>query len=118
MPNFTTDYSPFSVRIRPGKRQEESSGKKSNKILSLKNPSILGLSSNNNSANSTTSSETDYSSSEDMSSSMASMNASLHSMSAVQNRNLAFTRIFGTMKDTYGVEVRPPRKSDVMLYKR
>jgi len=45
MPNFATDESPFAVRIRPGKRQEENVGKKVTKILSLKNPSIMGLSS-------------------------------------------------------------------------
>jgi hypothetical protein len=45
MPNFTSIYSPFVVRVRPGKQQEENTGKKANKILSLKNPSIMGLSS-------------------------------------------------------------------------
>ena len=45
MPNFTTDYSPFTIRIRPGKRQEEINSKKAaSKIISLKNPSIVGVS--------------------------------------------------------------------------
>jgi len=39
MPNFTTDFSPFTVRIRPGKRREELSSKKA---LALRNPSLTG----------------------------------------------------------------------------
>ncbi|ODM99498.1 Polyphosphoinositide phosphatase [Orchesella cincta] len=118
MPNFTTDFSPFVVRIRPGKRQEENIGKKAAaKAISHKNPSIMGLSSTG-STNSTSGSDTDYSSSEEMSTSMASSSASFF---ASGNRTLpgeiSFSKFFGTMKDSYGVELRSPRKSDVMLYK-
>lgn len=52
MPNFTIDFSPFAARIRPGKRQEENISKKA-KIPSLKNPSIMGVSSAGSSNNST-----------------------------------------------------------------
>jgi len=120
MPNFTTDFSPFAVRIRPGKRHEESSGKKSSKML-LKNPSIMMGISSASSAGSTnsTSSESDYSSSEEMNSSVASshVNYNFHHVPP-QSRNLAFSQLFGTMKDAYGVDIKAPRKSDVMLYKR
>ena len=49
MPNFTTDFSPFAVRIRPGRRREETSSKGG----TMKNPSLTGQSS----TSSTTSSD-------------------------------------------------------------
>merc|ERR1719309_1436351 len=52
MPNFTTDFSPFSARVRLGKKREEMSSSKTN--LSMKNPSVAG-----NSTSSTTSTEDD-----------------------------------------------------------
>jgi hypothetical protein len=148
MPNFTSIYSPFVVRVRPGKRQEENTGKKANKILSLKNPSIMGLSSASSSTNSTRSvnnreklnenvlycfcyqkiiyllfinfsSESEYSSSEELSSSMASSNLGpMGSRSQNQQGEFSFSKLFPTMKDSYGVEIKSPRKSDILLYKR
>merc|ERR1712106_577171 len=52
MPNFTTDFSPFSARVRLGKKREEMSSSKTN--LAAKNPSVAG-----NSTSSTTSAEED-----------------------------------------------------------
>ena len=40
MPNFTTDFSPFSARTRLGKKREEMSTSKTN--LATKNPSVAG----------------------------------------------------------------------------
>ena len=55
MPNSTVDYSPFAVRVRPGKRQEESSStSKKSKAVSFKNPSIMGLTSSMSSTTSST----------------------------------------------------------------
>lgn len=48
MPHFTTNVSPFAVRVRPGRRREET-GKKS---LSMKNPSMTGQSSTSSTASS------------------------------------------------------------------
>lgn len=132
MPNFTTEFSPFVVRIRPGKRQEENIRKKSSSsknATASKNPSIMGLSSTG-SANSTSGSDTDYSSSEEMSSSMASSSASGFVGGMRQSGGgggtggvgngtaLSFANMFTGMKHTYGVDIKSPRKSDVMLYKR
>ena len=50
MPNFTTDFSPFTVRIRPGKRREELSSKKA---LALRNPSLTGHCSTSSTASGT-----------------------------------------------------------------
>jgi hypothetical protein len=41
MPHFTTNFSPFTVRIRPGRRREETSSKGG----TMKNPSLTGQSS-------------------------------------------------------------------------
>lgn len=41
MPHFTTSFSPFVVRVRPGRRREEAGGKN----LNIKNPSMTGQSS-------------------------------------------------------------------------
>jgi hypothetical protein len=38
MPHFTTNFSPFVVRVRPGRRREETI----NKNGSMKNPSLTG----------------------------------------------------------------------------
>lgn len=51
MPNSTTNVSPFEVRIRPGRRWEETGAK-----TSMKNPSLTGQSS----TSSTTSSGSRY----------------------------------------------------------
>ena len=55
MPHFTTDESPFSVRRRPGKRQEELSRSQS-ASPAIKNPGMTGQAS----TSSTTSSGTRY----------------------------------------------------------
>ncbi|XP_044255636.1 polyphosphoinositide phosphatase isoform X2 [Tribolium madens] len=48
MPNCTTDYSPFIIRIRPVRRREENL----NKGLAMKNPSVTGQSSTSSAASS------------------------------------------------------------------
>jgi len=120
MPNCTVDFSPFSVRIRLGKRQEENIGKKSNKGASFKNPSILGLSYVSSSTSTTSSDTDDYSSSEEMTSSLTSSNftESIPSEENKQSQDLCFANMFSTMKESYGVELKSPRKSDILLYKR
>lgn len=47
MPNATTNYSPFTLRIRPGKRREQTSNKSQ-----MKNPSLTGQSSTSSTASS------------------------------------------------------------------
>lgn len=48
MPHFTTNFSPFTVRIRPGRRREETSLKG----RTMKNPSLTGQSSTSSTASS------------------------------------------------------------------
>ena len=49
MPNFTTNYSPFTLRVRPLRRREETSSKGN----AMKNPSVTGQSSTSSAASST-----------------------------------------------------------------
>lgn len=48
MPNFTINYSPFTIRVRPGRRREESAVKGG----IMKNPSLTGQSSTSSTASS------------------------------------------------------------------
>ena len=48
MPHFTTNFSPFAVRVRPGRRREETG----NKNVNMKNPSLTGQSSTSSTASS------------------------------------------------------------------
>lgn len=51
MPNFTTNYSPFTLRIRPVRRREENASKSN--ATAMKNPSVTGQSSMSSTASST-----------------------------------------------------------------
>lgn len=51
MPNFTTNYSPFAIRVRPVRRREENSHK--GNTITMKNPSVSGQSSSCSTASST-----------------------------------------------------------------
>lgn len=51
MPNFTTNYSPFTLRVRPVRRREENSNKGNG--ITMKNPSLTGQSSTSSAASST-----------------------------------------------------------------
>lgn len=51
MPNFTTNYSPFTLRVRPVRRREENSSR-GNSTVTMKNPSVTGQSSSCSTASS------------------------------------------------------------------
>ena len=57
------------------------------------------------------------SSSEEMNTSMASSNYG-GSPGSGKNPILVFSKFFPTMKESYGVELKAPRKSDISLYKK
>lgn len=50
MPNFTTNYSPFTLRLRPVRRRDDNSSRGYN--ASMKNPSVTGQSSSFSTASS------------------------------------------------------------------
>ncbi|XP_063990283.1 polyphosphoinositide phosphatase [Diachasmimorpha longicaudata] len=110
MPHFTTNFSPFAVRIRPGRRREETSSKNAN----IKNPSMTGQSSTSSNASSASSSVDTSSDDED------SRHGSDNQFIPLKDPNemMSFESLFLSMREVYGVEPQIPRRSDLILYKR
>jgi len=112
MPNFTTDFSPFSVRVRLGKKREEMSSSKTN--LSMKNPSVAG-----NSTSSTTSTEDDSDNSGSESSDTdPSQSEQLSLVGESKSSLVSFESLFPSMKTVYGVQPVKPSPGDMQLYRR
>ncbi|XP_050449979.1 polyphosphoinositide phosphatase isoform X4 [Cataglyphis hispanica] len=110
MPHFTTCYSPFAVRVRPGRRREEAG----NKNLNMKNPSMTGQSSTSSTTSSASSSE-DSSSDEDES---HQMDDSQLIISKDSLDLISFESLFPSMKEVYGTQPDYPKRNDILLYKR
>ncbi|KYN11709.1 Polyphosphoinositide phosphatase [Trachymyrmex cornetzi] len=111
MPHFTTCYSPFAVRVRPGRRREEAGSKN----LNMKNPSMTGQSSTSSTTSSASSSE-DSSSDEDES--HQQMDDSQLITSKDSSELMSFESLFPSMKEVYGIEPEYPKRNDIILYKR
>ena len=112
MPNFTTDFSPFSPRVRLGKKREEMISSKTN--LATKNPSVAGTS-----TSSTTSTEEDSDESENMSDDEDDVQ--LGAFSPEQPRPecpvsgvVSFSSL---LPSSNLVTVPPPSASDLQLYR-
>ncbi|OAD55220.1 Polyphosphoinositide phosphatase [Eufriesea mexicana] len=111
MPHFTTSYSPFAVRVRPGRRREETG----NKNLNMKNPSMTGQSSTSSTTSSASSSD-DSSSDEDEN--HQHINDSQFINLKESSEFTSFESLFPSMKEVYGVQPKYPERNDVILYKR
>lgn len=111
MPHFTTCYSPFAVRVRPGRRREEAGSKN----LNMKNPSMTGQSSTSSTTSSASSSE-DSSSDEDES--HQQMDDSQLITSKDSSELISFESLFPSMREVYGTEPEYPKRNDIILYKR
>ncbi|EFN85512.1 SAC domain-containing protein 3 [Harpegnathos saltator] len=111
MPHFTTCYSPFAVRVRPGRRREEAGSKN----LNMKNPSMTGQSSTSSTTSSASSSE-DSSSDEDES--HQQMDDSQLIASKDSSELMSFESLFPSMKEVYGTQPEYPKRNDIILYKR
>lgn len=112
MPNFTTDFSPFAVRIRPGRRREETSSKGG----TMKNPSLTGQSSTSSTTSSDSSSpETDDSGEEDNG---HNTDSQLTPSKDSSSRIITFETLFPSMRQVYGVEIKHPKESDIRMYTR
>nr|CAD7430340.1 unnamed protein product [Timema monikensis] len=110
MPHFTTSYSPFAVRVRPGRRREETSSKGSS---ISKNPSLTGQSS----TSSTTSSASE-SSSEESEEELDNSDSQISPSKDSTSDNVTFEALFPSMRRVYGTEVKNPSKQDIAIYKR
>ncbi|XP_063228139.1 polyphosphoinositide phosphatase isoform X3 [Bacillus rossius redtenbacheri] len=108
MPHFTTNYSPFTMRVRPGRRREETATKGG----AMKNPSMTGQSSTSSTTSSASESDSDDSDEPENSDSqqLPSKDSSSDAVS--------FESLFPSMRQVYGMEVGPPSRQDVSLYKR
>ncbi|XP_012222338.1 polyphosphoinositide phosphatase isoform X2 [Linepithema humile] len=111
MPQSTTCYSPFAVRVRPGRRREETGSKN----LNMKNPSMTGQSSTSSTTSSASSSE-DSSSDEDES--HQQMDDSQLITSKDSSELVSFETLFPSMKEVYGTQPEYPKRNDIILYKR
>ncbi|XP_067120372.1 polyphosphoinositide phosphatase [Centruroides vittatus] len=109
MPNFATDYSPFSVRVRPGKRRESMGTDKP------PNPSVTGISSSASASSGTSETESGESSDEDYHFIRDNENSSSSDSSA---KLTSFQSLFPTMKETYGTEICKPSDPNMNLYKQ
>jgi hypothetical protein len=112
MPNFTTDFSPFAVRIRPGRRREETSSKGG----TMKNPSLTGQSSTSSTTSSdSSSSEADDTGEEDNG---HNTDSQLTPSKDSSSRIITFVSLFPSMRQVYGVEIKHPKESDIRMYTR
>ncbi|XP_046416472.1 polyphosphoinositide phosphatase isoform X2 [Neodiprion fabricii] len=111
MPNFTTNFSPFAVRVRPGRRREETGNKNAN----MKNPSMTGQSSTSSTASSASSS---LDSSSDDDESHQNANDSQLTASKDSSDLVSFESLFPTMREVYGTQPESPKRADILLYKR
>ncbi|VVC42223.1 Hypothetical protein CINCED_3A001710 [Cinara cedri] len=104
MPNCVTDFSPFAMRIRPGKKREEISGK-------TRNPSMTGHSSTNsiNSSSSSCSGESD----DDI-----SFSKRIESMSITSKENSINFDHIQTEQNYYGINMAVTKSADIAIYKK
>ncbi|EFA02109.1 polyphosphoinositide phosphatase [Tribolium castaneum] len=110
MPNCTTDYSPFIIRIRPVRRREENS----NKGFAMKNPSVTGQSSTSSAASSSSS---DVDSCDDEDSTYTNESQGTTSKESTPEP-ITFKALFPSMKEIYGTQLQTPKKTDVGMYKK
>ncbi|XP_034950859.1 polyphosphoinositide phosphatase isoform X2 [Chelonus insularis] len=109
MPHFTTNVSPFAVRVRQGRRREETSNKRAN----MKNPSMTGQSSTSSTASSASSSVETSSDDDD-----SHQQTDSHIFSRDTSELISFENLFPSMKEVYGTEPENPKRSDLVLYKK
>ncbi|KFM61067.1 Polyphosphoinositide phosphatase, partial [Stegodyphus mimosarum] len=108
MPSFTSDYSPFSVRVRPG-RKRESIGEKP------PNPSVTGISSTASASSGASDTDSGDSSSED---NFVYLDSEESTYSLALTRGITFENIFSNMKQIYGSDLQLPSEKDTKLYQK
>ncbi|XP_012265419.2 polyphosphoinositide phosphatase isoform X1 [Athalia rosae] len=111
MPHSTTDFSPFAVRVRPGRRREGAGNKHAN----MMNPSMTGQSSTSSAASSASSS---MDSSSDDDESHLNINDSQLTASKDSSELVSFESLFPSMREVYGTQPEFPNRMDILLYKR
>jgi len=113
MPNFTTDFSPFSVRVRLGKKREEMSSSKTN--LATKNPSVAGNSTSSTTSTEEDSDESNENNTDDDDDGVTSVtDESVSTIQAGPTGMVSFESLFPT---STMAKVNSPSSSDMQLYR-
>lgn len=142
MPNCETDFSPFVIRAREGKRREESKannvkssfaaliawskgrsfqgGKANNLSDDAKNPSVAGTSStaSNTSQPSESDEDEDLSTSDDFDHLVEIAEETKADPDVNVCKNLTFGKLFKDAKACYGIDFKEPSAEDHVLYER
>jgi len=113
MPNFTTDFSPFSARVRLGKKREEMSSSKTN--LATKNPSVAGNSTSSTTSTEEDSDESNENNSDDEDDGVTSLTD--ESVNAVQTGSAGMVSFESLFPKSSMVKVKSPSPSDIHLYR-
>ena len=113
MPNFTTDFSPFSARVRLGKKREEMSSSKTN--LATKNPSVAGNSTSSTTSTEEDSDESNENNTDEEDDGVTSMTEECdNSVQSGPTGMVSFESLFPTSSMA---TVSPPSPSDMQLYR-
>ncbi|KZS16333.1 polyphosphoinositide phosphatase [Daphnia magna] len=114
--NCGTDFSPFAVRVRPGKRREELSSKNA---LALRNPSLTGQSSTSSTA-SGTSTESEDSSDDEIKPFQPKSEEKADKIPEKKpsSEGLTFAALLPSMKEVYGTDIHPPHRNDIGIYRK
>ena len=112
MPNFTTDFSPFSPRVRLGKKREEMSSSKTN--LATKNPSVAGTSTSSTTSTEEESDESENMTDEEEDSQFSPFSPEQPHQECPASGLVSFSSL---LPSSNIVSVPPPSPSDLQLYR-
>ncbi|RWS26220.1 hypothetical protein B4U80_07919 [Leptotrombidium deliense] len=115
MPNFTEDYSPFCVRVRPGKRIE--SIMSTNNKLMLPNSSLSGNASTSSTSSSASELDSDFSD-EEMSNFCHLKKGSSSSSSTTSPVKKVSEFSFNDLSRSYGTLMLRPKSNDLKVYEK
>ncbi|XP_054163956.1 polyphosphoinositide phosphatase-like [Oppia nitens] len=118
MPNFTADYSPFSVRQRPGKRRESLMGSSGSKLPPPPNPSVSGRASTSSASSSASELESDSDDDDDNGYDFANFRTDNSEAEESLPSHPSPNHIIKMNSDhIYGSLVKRPLQKDIDLYK-
>ncbi|CAG2102960.1 unnamed protein product [Medioppia subpectinata] len=121
MPNFTADYSPFSVRLRVGKRRESLMGSSGSKLPPPPNPSLSGRASTSSTSSSASELESDSDDEDETAYDFVNFNANHSDNEDLTQSHCSPTKavdIRWESSHTYGHIVKKPFHKDIDLYKK
>lgn len=116
MPNCTTDFSPFSPRVRLGKKREEMSSSKT--VFATKNPSVAGSATSSTTSTEEDSDESNENISDDEEEGVVAGSGAEEVAAGVVGSNSTGITSFRDLFPTSSVvTVQPPQAGDLLLYR-